>query len=160
MPTSSRRRQPRSVRKAALQATSRGVVPRGLARLSIADLDREIRRRQRGTKSLHRRRAKMLEKIAALDAQILAAGGTLDGRAGRSMARAGARRIRPKNDTNLIDALRALLKDKTMGVAEAAEAVQKAGYKSNAATFKIMVNAALGKKKHFKRVERGRYTAV
>ena len=44
-----------------------------------------------------------------------------------------------------------------MGVAEAAEAVRKAGYKSNASSFRIMVNGALGKKP-FKRVERGKYT--
>ncbi|MCC6678273.1 MAG: hypothetical protein IT436_14125 [Phycisphaerales bacterium] len=127
-----------------------------LAHMSVADLHREIRRRQRGTKALHRRRANLLAKIAALDAQILAAGGSLE----EAVLQGRMGRTRPKNDTNLIDALRAVLKGKTMGVAEAAEAVQKAGYRTSAANFKVMVNANLGKKKFFKRVERGRYTAA
>ena len=130
--------------------------PSRLAGLSVAELQAEIRRRQRATKSLHRRRANLLAKIAALDGQILAAGGSLNGAA--SGPRPG--RKRPKNDGSLIDALRAVLKDKTMGVAEAAEAVQKAGYRSSSPNFRTMVNAALIKKKLFKRVERGRYTTA
>lgn len=127
-----------------------------LSRVSVADLHRELRHRERGVKALHRRRARVLAKIAALDGRIVAAGGSLDGRA----ASAATVRIRPKNSTNLIDALRAALKGKTMGIAEAVEAVQKAGYRSSSPNFKTMVNAALIKKKHFKKMERGRYTAA
>lgn len=130
--------------------------PSGLSRLSVSDLEREIRRREQATKSLHRKRAKLLEKVAAIDEQILTTGGSLN----RAVALGRTGRTRPKNETNLIDALRAVLKDKTMGVAEAAEAVQKAGYRSSSPNFRTMVNAALIKKKLFKRVERGRYTAA
>jgi len=130
--------------------------PSGLSRLSVSDLEREISRRERTTKSLHRKRSKLLEKVAAIDEQILTTGGSLNG----AVARGRTGRTRPKNETNLIDALRAVLKGKTMGVTEAAEAVQKAGYRSSSPNFKVMVNAALIKKKFFKRVERGRYTAA
>lgn len=129
------------------------------ASLSVADLQRELRRRQRAVKTLHSRRAKLLAKIAGIDAQILARAGTIASQAGLTVG-LGPRATRPRNETNLIEALHAVLKGKTMGVAEAAEAVQKAGYRTGAASFRIMVNAALLKKKFFKRVERGRYTAV
>jgi len=130
--------------------------PGGLARLSVAELQLEIRRRQRGVKTLLRCRATLVAKLAEIDEQILAAGGSLNGAV--PTGRTG--RTRPKNDTNLIDALRAVLKNKTMGVAEAVDAVLKSGYRTSAANFKVMVNANLGKKKHLKRVERGRYTAA
>lgn len=81
-------------------------------------------------------------------------------RAEAGLTARGTGRKRPKNDINLIKAVKAALKGKTMGVAEAAEAVQKAGYRTRAGNFKVMVNANLGKKKHFKRVERGRYTTA
>jgi hypothetical protein len=48
-----------------------------------------------------------------------------------------------------------------MGVTEAATAVQKAGYTTNAANFRTIVNACLIKhKKLFKKVSRGQYTAA
>ncbi|MCC6679188.1 MAG: hypothetical protein IT436_18840 [Phycisphaerales bacterium] len=150
----SRRRRSKANQKV---EPSTAAAPRGLTRLSVADLEREIRRRQRGTVGLHRRRAKLLAKIEALDAEILAAGGTLNGRTGRA---AGGGRIRPRNDSTLIEALAGVLKGKTMSVTEAAEAVQRAGYRTSAANFRTMVNIALIKSGKFKRVERGKYTAA
>ncbi len=47
-----------------------------------------------------------------------------------------------------------------MGVAEAVDAVLKSGCRTSATNFKVMVNANLGKKKFFKRVERRRYRAA
>jgi len=149
----SRRRRSQANRKVASAATA----PSGLTRLSVVELQREIRRRQRGTAALHRRRAKLLAKIEALDAEILAAGGTLDGRTVRAP---GGGRTRPKNDSTLIEALEGVLKGKTMSVTEAAEAVQRAGYRTSAANFRTMVNIALIKSGKFKRVERGQYTAA
>ena len=60
---------------------------------------------------------------------------------------------------SLVDALAKVLKGKTMGVAEAGEAVKRVGYKTNAANFRTMVNIALIKGGKFKRVDRGQYTA-
>ena len=149
----------RSPRSSITRKPARGnASPRGLASLSVAELQAEMRRRQRGVKTLHRRRAKLLAKIAELDAQILDRSGTIAAQAGLTARVTG--RKRPKNDTNLIDALKAALKGKTMGVSEVAEAVQKAGYRSSSGNFRTVVNLALLKKEHFKKVERGRYTAM
>lgn len=66
-----------------------------------------------------------------------------------------------QNDSNLVGALQTLLKGKEMGVSEAAEAVQKAGYKTTSDNFRVMVNQALSKDGNpFKRVSRGIYTAT
>ncbi|CAG1005773.1 hypothetical protein PHYC_03261 [Phycisphaerales bacterium] len=119
-----------------------------LSRLSVAELHKEIRRRQRAGERLLRRVEKVRRTLAELERQ--AAENGVDSR------RLTARR----NDTNLVDSLRAVLKRKTMSVMEAVEAVRKAGYRSSAANFRTMVNIALLKKEFFKRVERGRYTAV
>jgi len=72
--------------------------------------------------------------------------------------RNGAGGKRFKNDSNLPDALAALLKGTTMSVTEAATAVQKAGYRTTSANFRTMVNLALIKDKRFRRVGRGQYT--
>jgi hypothetical protein len=126
-----------------------------LAGLSLAEINRELARRQRSVGTLERRRAKLLKQVAELDAQISAYGGSLKG----GWSRAG-RRTRPKNEVQLLDALKSALKGKTMGVAEVAEAVQKAGYQTTSPNFRTIVNQTLLKKKHFKRVSRGQYTAV
>ncbi len=119
-----------------------------LSNLSVTELQREIRRRERSASRLIRRRRSLLSKLAALDAQIAEAGVQSGGR------------TRPKNKSSLVEALRGILTGKSMSVTDAAAAVQKAGYKTGAANFRTMVNIALSNKKNkFKRVERGIYTA-
>lgn len=127
-----------------------------LGKLSLTELHKEISRRRKTVGALERRRATLLKKLAALDAEIAANGGTSGGRA----ARAGTGRTRARNETNLLDALKEVLKGKTMSVTDAAEAVQKAGYQTTSPNFRTIVNQTLLKKKHFKRVERGQYTSV
>ncbi len=120
-----------------------------IASLPIAHLQAELRRRQRGVGALIRRREKLAAKLATLDAQIRSLGGT-----------AGGVRVRPHNDMNLVESLQKVLSGKTMGVTEVAEAVRKAGYNTNAANFRTIVNQALIKHKNkFKKVDRGLYTA-
>ena len=73
---------------------------------------------------------------------------------------AGGRK-RPRNDSNLVDALHKLLTGKQMSVTDAAEAVQKAGYQTSAANFRTIVNQTLIKfRSRFKKVSRGVYTAT
>jgi len=63
-----------------------------------------------------------------------------------------------KNALSLPDALAAVFAGKEkMGIAEAADAVQAAGYKTNAKGFRKMVNKTLAKDKRFKNVGRGEY---
>jgi hypothetical protein len=102
--------------------------------------------------TLQRRRDRLAQRIADMDEQIRAMGGQL-----RGLGRGGGR---ARNAKSLPEALHALLKGRTMRVVDAAEAVQKAGYRTNSRTFRVQVNIALVKRKDlFKRVGRGQYTA-
>jgi hypothetical protein len=128
----------------------------GLAGLSVQDLQRELRTRQRRVGPLMKRRAKALAKLAKIDAEIAGLGGSASGGGVSGM---GLRK-RPKNEMNLVDAMAKLLNGKTMGVTEIAEAVQKAGYQTTSPSFRTIVNQTLINNKNvFKRVERGQYTA-
>lgn len=124
----------------------------GLMELSVLELHAELARRQRTVSALRKRRDRLAEKLAALDAELSAMGG------GRLASGTGFRK-RPKNDSNLVDALHALLDGKTMSVTEAAEEVQKAGYKTTSPSFRTIVNQTLINSGRFKRVSRGQYTS-
>ncbi len=58
----------------------------------------------------------------------------------------------------LADALASVIKGKPLSVTEAAEAVQKVGYRTNSNNFRTQVNIAMIKGP-FKRVGRGQYAA-
>jgi hypothetical protein len=120
--------------------------------MSLGELRREVVRRERGVGALVRRRERLLGQVNALDAQIAEMGGSV-GPSGLKV------RTRPKNETNLVEALGKVLDAKTMSVTEVSEAVQKAGYKTTAANFRTIVNQTLINSGKFKRIERGRYTA-
>lgn len=69
-------------------------------------------------------------------------------------------RKRHKNDSNLVEALQAVLKGTTMGVSEVAQAVQDAGYKTTSPNFRTIVNQTLIKHPDvFTKKSRGKYTA-
>ncbi len=126
---------------------------RTLSGLSVGDLQRELRRRERGVEVLVRKRDKLMEKVHALDTEIAALGIALGSR------RAAAGRRRPRNDSNLADALVSVLKTKTLSVTDVAQAVQEAGYVTTSPNFRTIVNQTLIKDKRIKRVGRGQYTA-
>jgi hypothetical protein len=127
---------------------------RGLKTVSSQALEAELRRRERGVGKLVRQHAKMLRAIAELEARIRDQGGALSSNGSRNGVR-----HRPRNESNLIDALAAVLKGTTMSVTEVAEAVQEAGYKTTSDNFRTIVNQALIKSDKFKKVARGQYTA-
>ncbi len=122
-----------------------------LASLSVSALQRELERRQAKGNELARQRDRLLRQVASINAKIASHGGTANGRGGSA--------TRVANTVTLPDALAAALKGKTMAIADAAAAVQKAGYKTNSSNFRVGVTIALGDKSRFKRVERGVYTA-
>lgn len=69
-------------------------------------------------------------------------------------------RKRHRNETNLVEALQQVLSGKTMGVTEAAQAVQKAGYKTTSPNFRTIVNQTLIKHPEaFTKQGRGLYTS-
>lgn len=139
-----------------------------LASLSMTELQREIARRGRKVQGLMRRRARLMARVDRLDSIIREHGGSAGGGArrgpgrpaGRGAGRGGRRGGRGENSKSLAQSLADLLKGKTMGVTEAAEAVKAAGYKTSAENFRTMVNLQLIKSGLFKRVGRGQYTAA
>ena len=144
----------------------------GFARLSTADLREELRRRESG---LAKERDALLAQLAEIESQMgggrrgpgrpRGSGGRGPGRprgSGRGPGRPRGRRgggARARNDSALVPSLKALLSGTTMGVTEATEAVQKAGYKTTSPNFRTIVNQALIASGAFKRVSRGKYTA-
>lgn len=122
-----------------------------IEQLSTEALQTEIARRERHGQKLLRRRERLAEQLHLLDQEIISHKAVL--------ARSGKLRVRPRNKTTLPDALAAVLRNKTMSVADAVVAVQKAGYQSNAKNFRTVVSIALIKSGQFKRVSRGMYTA-
>ncbi len=131
----------------------------GFGRFSLAELRAGLALRERRLERLRAKSEQLRERVTRLDEEIAAAKGK------RAAVRTpGARRTlgrgRPRNKTNLADALRKLLANKTMLVSEAAAAVRKAGYKTKSANFRLIVNQALlANRKLFKKVARGQYTA-
>jgi hypothetical protein len=144
---------------------------RSASSLSAVDtkaLQQELNRRRSGVDALQRKHAKLSGQLAELEAEIASMGGPVGsvGSTGAVVKRGPGRpvgstgRKRPKNETTLVEALAKVLKGKTMGVSEVAEAVQASGYKTNAENFRTIVNQTLIKNgKVFKKVERGQYTA-
>jgi hypothetical protein len=118
--------------------------------LSIGELERLLRKRQREIASLMRKRAKLEKKLQALDERIRAASGTgsikLGGRA--------------KNEVTLLEAIEASFKGgaKPLTVGEIMERVLAAGYHSTSASFRGIVNQTLIKGKQFQSAGRGLYT--
>ena len=127
----------------------------GLSNLSVAELQAELRRRQRRVGTLVAKYKRAAAKAETLRRQIEDLGGSVNG---GPVAVGGARR-RPRNEMNLVDALHKVLSGKTMTVTDAAEAVQKAGYKTTSSTFRTIVNQTLINSGKFKRVGRGQYTS-
>lgn len=129
-------------------------MPRGRPRriTSIADLQNMLSERRRQRSKLLQERKKLQNRIDQVDRQIQ----MLDGAGGGGAAAAGGRR----NDRPLPDVIEAVLKksSKPMRVGEIAQAVQAAGYRSNSANFRGIVNQALIKeKKRFTSPSRGLY---
>jgi hypothetical protein len=125
-----------------------------LAGINTESLVAEIKRREKLTRKLNKRRATLLARVVEVEAQIKASGGEIkDVRAGR----AGGKR--PKNAMSLPDAMaKVMSKDKTMSVAQIEAAVTKTGYRSTSSTFKTIIFQALAKDKRFKKASRGQYS--
>ncbi|MGV6815124.1 MAG: hypothetical protein ACWA5W_08970 [Phycisphaerales bacterium] len=123
----------------------------GLDAMSLAELQAELNRREKGIRKLERRREKLLAELASIDADLAAVG---------ALSATGGVRRRPRNEMNLVDSLAKVLDGKTMSVTEVTGEVQKAGYLTTAANFRTIVNQALIREnKRFKKVSRGKYTA-
>ncbi len=125
-----------------------------LSSISTQELAREVKRRERQLSQLQNKRDGLVQRLNEVDAEIRALGSLVGGAGG------GGGRRRARNESNLADALHGVLNGVTMGVTEAAEAVQAAGYVTTAENFRTIVNQTLLREKgKFKKVARGQYTA-
>lgn len=125
---------------------------------SLAQLRKEIARREKGATKLQAKRDKLAKAMAALDAELADLGAASRG---RPAAAAKGKRRRAKNDVTLPDALAAAIKaGKTVSPQQAAAAVKRTGHKSFGKAFNAQVAQALTKDKRFKRTGRGAYLRV
>lgn len=139
----------------AKRSTSRGGGGAGLNAISVADLQRELARRQRAAGSILRRRERLVERLRAMDAEIASLGLSVRGGPNGGVT---VGRKRPRNETNLVEALAKALDGKTMSVTQVAEEVQRQGYQTTSPSFRTIVNQTLINSGRFKRVGRGQYT--
>jgi hypothetical protein len=123
------------------------------ARLTIRDLERMLAKRRSALDELTRERSQVQKRMDALDVKIR----SLSGGAGTSGLTGGGR---ARNAMSLVAALSDVLTkaDKPLRVGEIVEKVQAAGYRSNAANFRGLVNQTLIKqRKLFANPGRGMY---
>ena len=100
-----------------------------------------------------RRYSRVTEAAAKLREELETLGGSIG-----TARSARAPSARPENQTNLVDALKAVLEGKTLSVSEAAQKVIEAGYQATSASFRQFVNQTLANSHRYERVECGRYT--
>jgi hypothetical protein len=123
------------------------------ARLTIRDLERMLAKRRSALDELTRERSQVQKRMDALDVKIR----SLSGGAGTPGLTGGGR---ARNAMSLVAALSDVLTkaDKPLRVGEIVEKVQAAGYRSNAANFRGLVNQTLIKqRKLFANPGRGMY---
>ena len=117
--------------------------------LSIGELSRLLRKRQREVDSLTRKRAKVEKKLRALDERIRLASGS-------GVSSGG---VRPRNELTLVEAIEGAFKGTTkpLTVGAILERVLTAGYESTSANFRGIINQTLIKEKQFQSAGRGLY---
>jgi len=134
-----------------------------LTKVSTAELQRELVRREKSVSRLHARRDDLLAQLKDVEKEIAALGGAKGPRRGGSTGggrRAGGRG-RARNEISLPDAIaQAMEVGATVSPKEAAELVLANGYKTTSANFNMMVSNALAKDKRFKRLGRGQYERI
>jgi hypothetical protein len=127
--------------------------------LSLAQLERLVRTRRTEMTRLTRQRDKLQKRLDDLNGRIseIAGGpGFAGGMSGRSSGGGGGR---ARNDVSLQDAIHHVLSKASapMGVGDIMEKVRAAGYRSNSANFRGIVNQTLIKDKRFTSAARGVY---
>lgn len=132
--------------------------------LHTAEIQEELRRRQRGLPKLYAQLKKAEAKVVNLTDTIrMLEGAAASRQPGRRRAagltKRGTPRIRPENKRSLIEVLTAVLRGKTLTVSEAMAKAKTAGYKTTSPNFRVIVNQALLKSDKFKKVSHGKYTA-
>ena len=144
-----------------------------LRSMSVAELRRELERREKGGDKLRKQHAKLARRIAEIDAELADLGVAVPARRGRKPGRMPGRRgpgrpkgsrnkaragKRAKNSMSLLEAIASGVRvGSTVSPMEAAAAAKAKGYTSSSPNFGMMVANALAKAPQFKRVGRGQY---
>lgn len=123
-----------------------------LESMSSAALQAELARRQRAASSLLRKRDRLREQLAEVEAEIAEMGAN-------AVVGVEPGRKRARNAESLVDAMHRVLNGTELTVTELAEAVQAAGYVTTSPNFRTIVNQTLIKDARFKKVSRGQYTS-
>ena len=125
--------------------------------LTLAQLEKLMQSRRSDVDRLMRQRAKVQRKLDSIDAKISALSGGAVGLNGGGPRRGPGSRVR--NEMSLQDLIHQILgkAGEPMGVGEIADKAQAAGYKSNSANFRGIVNQTLIKDKRFVSASRGMY---
>ena len=137
-----------------------------LRSLSIADLRRELARREANSGKLLKQHKQLTARLATIDAELAELG--VDGlprRRGRPPGRVAGRRGpgRPKGSRNKggLTLLAAIIKGvragATISPADAAVAAKRAGYRSSSPNLAMMCANAMGKSSEFRHAGRGAY---
>jgi hypothetical protein len=127
-----------------------------LAKVSVEQLKKEIGRRQRALPDLIAKRDALNCQIAELE--LLGAVKPAVRRGRKPGRKRGPKPGRAPRGGTLASALIEALKARgKLSVADAAAAVQEAGYKSKSKDFQNVVSMTLAQGKQFKRVKRGVY---
>lgn len=135
-------------KKTTRKTTKKRKVPtRRTKQLTIAEIQGQLKARDREVQKLRKRRKRLIETVEQIERDIFAISGE---------HAEGSRR--PRNASNLGDALVELLSGKEMTVTEATQAVQDAGYQTTASNFRTIVNQRLISDKRIKKIRRGVYT--
>ncbi len=164
-------RRKRVMRKAVRRARKSAARGTGaLASMSTEAIAAELARRQNAAPALRDREAELMAELDDVRSQLAGLdvapargrrrGGRKPGRKPGRPAGSGVGRKRPQNDANLETYLARVLKGKTMGVTEVANAVKRAGYKTTSPNFRTIVNQTLIRSEKIKKLSRGKYTAA
>jgi hypothetical protein len=131
---------------------ARNIDPSGL---TITVLEQMLAKRRAELNRLTKDRVRIIQQLAAIDAQLRTLGGSSDTAA--TVTRSG----RARNDKSLVSTLEVVLgkSSKPLRVGDIVQGVLDSGYHSTAANFRAMVNQTLiRERKRFSSPERALYT--
>jgi len=137
-----------------------------LRKLSVADLRRELDRREKGSTKLLAQHKKLSARLGEIDAELADLGVDAPKRRGRPPGRKPGRRgpgrpkggRKAKGGMTLMQALeKGVRMGSTVSPAEAAQAAKRVGYRTASKTFGIQVATTLAKASGFKKTGRGQY---